>query len=756
MDQQYILDVRDKNNDPKRIAVSEDPIVIGSDNSADLCIKDEHLSPLHLKIRLQDDVLTLTQLGADHSTKLGRQKLKQGKMYIADKGDTITLGSVKLIIRQEKIEEKSTTKPEDKTEEISPAKKEVEKQSDTENTQTKIAGLSSIVRGAINKRNQEKSTSKIVKRVIKFENHLLPGVVSRFSGHFLGILTVICFLTYGLDYLEKYDQYRHFVDGNIETAKHTITKLHLLVIELLAKSPTPLPFELPGPDNINLDSIFQNLFYLEILLAYICFQIVSIILLGLEIPFFLMGIRSEGNFLLVRIKGLLRLLLGYLTLPLIIFDLPILLKKRSLKEVLTFSRLQYKRAGQQYISIMLIVPFFSLILIFLPLVFFLDTLTPPTVLLKQVVKKSKQESPIEKYRSKVLELELPFEKDDPPILATDINIKKKEINTHMLFIDEKQKTEARLVIRNNFDFNSFIPMMRNFDPLLTFHAPVAGISNETKLVAMQNEMMELIEDVLAFDPLTIHQFILNRGIFFYPYLKIRETILNKSKLPLGLEYDSYTQGNKTILVNRNKNIFLIQNHGMIQLELLVKGKNKKFIRDLLFKRFIPSHKFEFPKLNDAGKINSIEFFDLIWHLTQDMTIELPFVQGQMILYLLETGQNLIGSDQTIFKKHFLDMLVNLDKMILSLDKSKQKEYNELRLITNRIQKAVKENDKSFFRVNIKNTAKNLERDIKEYKKTQKNKVKQKVKKSMKKVKHKNIDTKQENKNVRKRKRKRSN
>jgi len=75
------------------------------------------------------------------------------------------------------------------------------------------------------------------------------------------------------------------------------------------------------------------------IVIFLIYQLLFVLLWGAT-PFQrLIGIRSSGNFLVQRIGGIIRTLLGIITFFFLIFDLPALFRRRTLKEVLSRSSL---------------------------------------------------------------------------------------------------------------------------------------------------------------------------------------------------------------------------------------------------------------------------------------------------------------------------------------------------------------------------------------------------------------------------------
>lgn len=106
-----------------------------------------------------------------------------------------------------------------------------------------------------------------------------------------------------------------------------------------------------------------GLFPLELSKQYIniylfaSFQIlISNLLLGVSFFQFLCGVRGDKNFLMNRLLGVLRSVVGIFTTPLLIADLPIIWKKPSLKELITFNFLNGGNPVQTIVMAVILFP----------------------------------------------------------------------------------------------------------------------------------------------------------------------------------------------------------------------------------------------------------------------------------------------------------------------------------------------------------------------------------------------------------------
>jgi pSer/pThr/pTyr-binding forkhead associated (FHA) protein len=107
-------------------------------------------------------------------------------------------------------------------------------------------------------------------------------------------------------------------------------------------------------------SLWNALIPQVMLLALI--QIAPSILFGLSLGQWCAGLSVEGWFLINRLFGPIRVVLGFLTFPFLIFDLPILWKRRSFKEIVTFSTIVHASDVRRKFGFFMVFPFLILTL----------------------------------------------------------------------------------------------------------------------------------------------------------------------------------------------------------------------------------------------------------------------------------------------------------------------------------------------------------------------------------------------------------
>src|SRR5690606_27270404 len=74
-------------------------------------------------------------------------------------------------------------------------------------------------------------------------------------------------------------------------------------------------------------------------LLFILFRFISTLILGVSVSELCLSLRSKGNVIWTRIGGALRVLIGAITGPFLVFDAPAVISRRTFKEVLSFTHL---------------------------------------------------------------------------------------------------------------------------------------------------------------------------------------------------------------------------------------------------------------------------------------------------------------------------------------------------------------------------------------------------------------------------------
>lgn len=413
----YRIEIQIPENDPQEIIMSES-LSIGSDPSNDVCLQDFGLAPKHCIFRQQQGVLTVLNIGGSKPFKIGKQKLELGKMYILDHNDQIKFGDLTIVIDEfdptsDEIElEEAPAKKNifgTPASELAPDPDEEEDQQDeslqaaspAEPTSLSVEEIIARAKEASGEHNlkeikkekpkkaepthwdelnigeqtktQEGKTSS---RLLQLTQKLKQILVSRPKREtavkaepIKKIVTHNPKVKFGK--LENIPGFipRFFafafnltLTGLIVQTVFDIPKAVTIFSDLLDKTQELIALT---PQIAFLKDVLQ-VFTPEVLasiLVYFILEYFFSLLLGRSLGYTLMGIYENSGFITARIKALVRTTVALLTFPFIIFDAPAFFRRRTLKEVLSFSSLGFHQTFVSYLSALILLP--ALLLVFL-------------------------------------------------------------------------------------------------------------------------------------------------------------------------------------------------------------------------------------------------------------------------------------------------------------------------------------------------------------------------------------------------------
>ena len=180
----------------------------------------------------------------------------------------------------------------------------------------------SLLRGAREEGIKKEGGRKIAHKLKRTPITKFTGLNLRFFSMLIDFFTT----TLILDSLKETDLYSSLVQIS---QKLPLTQL-LSSADVLNKINDFLP---QGLQEVSLADIIET--NVVIVLSYFLFRLVATFIFGVSFGQLLFGIRGTGGTILKRVGGVLRVALEPFLGPFLIFDLPCLLKRRTLKEKLT-------------------------------------------------------------------------------------------------------------------------------------------------------------------------------------------------------------------------------------------------------------------------------------------------------------------------------------------------------------------------------------------------------------------------------------
>lgn len=306
-------------------------LVIGRE-VGDIVIDDVSISPRHATFTLQDEVVSLIDHGSQRGTYINGRKIPVGKFIIVETGDSIKLGDLDLKVQVgskfvDESEVPETPGPVTSTKIISPPAIPT----------AKPAPLSSGRRTDSKKKGKKKRNSFSFKSY-RSANTLLR-VFALLGDFFLAYVILIL--------IRPFDDFKLF-----------LSELPAILQELTPVSVSEVASLLRGEYQIPIDPIIEVFGfingYLEIyplVVVYCIVRLLSTLLLGTSFSQFMLGIRAGMHPLWARLGGVLRVLIGFITWPFLIFDLPALFSRRTFKEVITFTHIYNSSKIASFIGI---------------------------------------------------------------------------------------------------------------------------------------------------------------------------------------------------------------------------------------------------------------------------------------------------------------------------------------------------------------------------------------------------------------------
>ena len=395
----FTLDIRLPNNRSQRIIV-RDKIVLGSDVAADLNIPE--IESTVFIFRLQNKILTLHNKG-NHAF-IGNQPLEENRMYIVTKGEKIEYKGEKLsfsiIIRQSDLDKEKETelgldldiptnesnqdinldidntfypdmeidKEEDKKQ--NEKEKEDKKENKKEKQEKKeLVNVEQVLK--IDKKDEQRRRKSRKKEKKKFkkkestrqkiafvDNTYQVGILMRLYFLIVNFCIVYGIIQYGISYFDK-DQIVNKV-----MVQYIVPSLNEAVKLLLPHLPASM-------------KSFTTYISPPILLwpcVFIAWDSMMHLIFGVSFPSFIAGIKSTRGLLISRIQGLFRVVIGYITLWLLVFDLPVLFGNRPFKEMMTATRFTRASTVRRWFSLGFLFPLLILVGLFSPFLHDISTI----------------------------------------------------------------------------------------------------------------------------------------------------------------------------------------------------------------------------------------------------------------------------------------------------------------------------------------------------------------------------------------------
>lgn len=275
---------------------------IGSE-IGNIVIADPSISPRHATFILQQDVVSVIDHGSVGGTSVNGTKIPAGKYIILEETDAIQIGDLEIKLITKNVSEEVEEIP------------EIPEEKSSRPIESKPAPFVGVKKPTKNFsiHGPEYATNSLVR-----------------------LLAVICdfLLSYSLlVILHPFDEVRNFLDFIPDFLLSLVEADWNGIWEAFTAD-----YAFVGAMFEDAVKFFSNTLHPgPLIVMFMLVRFVSTMIFGVSISELLLGVGAKGNVIWKRIGGGIRVLVGMITGPLIIFDIPAVISRRTFKEFLTFT-----------------------------------------------------------------------------------------------------------------------------------------------------------------------------------------------------------------------------------------------------------------------------------------------------------------------------------------------------------------------------------------------------------------------------------
>ena len=535
-------------------------MVLGNEDGVDFKVGDSNTHPFSLKFSYRNGSVTVFCAKLTADCKLGSHNLEMGKMYILEEGDEIILGELTFHLAFEDsegskevdggsdvAEEIETDSDSESAEELQEESAEIlnlgdmekvnenedgEEEDDEETLMIKRDSARSHIKKLLDKNKDNENSSVTVKKKKKDDSKkkvsplVLPGFWTRWVAWMSSIYCVVILDFYLLDLLEV----KHLLEKLVEQWGNILLEMVYKEIIMAIQGKVPnASFIVEFYAQLKARILEGEFFYFDIIriiIIYCGFDLISHILLGTSLPLFLCGVSSHDGFLVKRIRAFFRSIIGWFTLIPLVYDAPVLTRRRSFKEFITGTYLHYANKELRYFSSLLLLPLFLVGAPSFQFLLHFEELQKPVDFHEQKIDSSAQNNNAGQYASLALGLMEKVKVEEDVVLIPSFKIEKGKTMGRMIFYHLESNAEVSLSLeKQKIDLSSSLKNIMSKDPLVKYLSPDFYHSwNSLQKTSREWNRMIFSSITLSFH--NVKKFLKERGIFCSPYINLKRSILS--------------------------------------------------------------------------------------------------------------------------------------------------------------------------------------------------------------------------------------
>ena len=720
----------------------EGNITVGSDEGVDVKVEDSTIPPFILKFAYRNGAMTVFCVKFESDCNLGGQKLEMGKMYILEEGDEISLGTstfrllleggededeeleiedeLELDIEEEEEEEpapeveEEETEPEveeEEEEETEPEEEEEEEEEEYDDEEededddlmVKRDSARAQIKSMLDSKDEKKSGGRRKKKgkkggkIKKLKKAVMPGFWTRLVCWLSSVYCVVILDIYLLDLLELKPVLNKYVEqwGNL-----LLNRVFKEIVANLQGIPNgafmvgfyeQLKGRIAGGEFFFFDVI-------RIVVIYCGFDLIFHLILGTSLPLFLCGVSDQGKFLGKRIRAFFRSIIGWFTLLPLVYDAPVLTRKRSFKEFITRTRLYFANRELRYLSSTFLLPLFLIAAPTFQFILHFEALKDPIDFSEQKIDSHGAALGSAYQVSRALSLAKKFEVGEKVVFIPTFKMVKDKSVSQMVIYDVNSNAEIVLSMdQERFDTAPLVDKVVAEDHLLKYmHPEFYHTWNSSRKISRLWNRMIFSSLTLSFQNL-LH-FLKHHGIFCEPYIKLRSSVFSSLLLTKVKQYSwlSTEERDSMEIVTSDKSSRFIPLHDTKFPVYRLKttgGLQGKLYRNIV-KHLHDNHVFWVTSSDDnRGLQNSLKDAYAILDFFQYSTSTAPSERQlkQIVSFFKLLGSKAIMIDDARLRQIVLRELRALDRELKELSF-----FQKLNVSLNRIQKALENKEYEFF------------------------------------------------------------
>lgn len=549
----------------------ENSLQIGSDVELGLKVQHPHLSPEHCTVFLQSGVLSILDHNSDLGVTINGKKIPPNKMIIILPDDDVRIGD--LILKIHCFEEEAIS--EDHTTRIL-SLDDLLKEESKEDLPAALDEVQESIKGKLDLEAPTDEEATSFKLNIDSQNVQPVQVATPVVAEEIKPVEEVKIVKSAVDPLAKFKRGGKLPDTQLDAVKNSQKnlkdfkkrskkyyfsqfnsvsfplrifafildmiigiRLSLYLIEIDA-----MDFFSPLVDFINFsfDFVFNLhpdtayiathlIGFSSYFVGYLLVRILGNLLFGASPGQLMIGCWNDGNFAIKRVLGPIREILGFVLAPLIVFDLPALFSKKTVKEMLTMTGLECYNKTLSYVLALTLIPTAIILGFFSPL--FLQDFSKTEVSFSadsQKIQISQSLSSAKTTGSNFFRLNTSW---NNKLFSSYLNFKQvqnkdkaKVYVPRITFypLNLKEQLLIRLERKKEFIWGDQLDKMVKMYPVLANRFESFTNTKNKHSKDYSTQLKQVILDSFQLSPDTILSFILNYGPYIDPFLNFKNKL----------------------------------------------------------------------------------------------------------------------------------------------------------------------------------------------------------------------------------------